>query len=106
MTKKLKIRPSGEVGFVDGYMMAVVYPVPECPQSSAERNFNVARMIETWNKYDDLKALNAELLEALEYIIQEGQIFTSAIEGESHSTDFEAWEVRARSAIAKARSQS
>ncbi|WP_288080642.1 hypothetical protein [Pseudomonas sp.] len=44
-----------------------------------------------------------DLLEALEYVIQEGQVFTSAIEGDSHSTDFEAWAVRARSAIVKAK---
>ena len=56
--------------------------------------------------YKALLSLNAELLEALEYVIQEGQVFTSAIEGDSHSTDFEEWAVRARSVIAKARSQS
>ncbi len=66
MTRKLEIRHSGEVGFVDGYMMAVVYPVPECPQSKAERDFNVKRMVDSWNNYHALLSLNAELLEAFE----------------------------------------
>lgn len=66
MSKKLEVRPSGEVGFVDGYMMAVVYPVPECPQSKAERDYNVKRMVDSWNSYDALQSLNAELLADLE----------------------------------------
>lgn len=104
MTKKLEIRPSGEVGFVDGYMMAIVYPVPECQQSAAERKFNVSRMIETWNNYDDLKALNAELLEALESICA----MQARNYGDATQThlDLPYLTDKARAAIAKARGQS
>lgn len=101
--KNLEVRFSGEVGYVGGDLLAIVYPVAECPQSRAEHRSNSKRIVESWNQHDALKESNAELLEALEYVISEGQVFTSAIEGDSHSTDFEAWAIRAKAAIAKAK---
>lgn len=103
MTKKLEIHPSGEVGFVDGCLMAVVYPMPDCPQSAAERNFNVARMIECWNYFDALISLNAELLEALESICA----MQARNYGDATQTHLDLPELtgKARELIAKARSQ-
>ena len=103
MTKKLEIRLSGEVGFVGGDLMAIVYPEPECPRSTAERNFNVARMIECWNYYDDLIDMNAELLEVLESICA----MQARNYGDATQThlDLPYLTDKARAAIAKARGQ-
>lgn len=105
MPKKLEIRPSGEVGFVGGYMMAIVYPVPECQQSAAERKFNVSRMIETWNNYDDLKALNAELLDVLGKIKMRLEAYLDDDRDMAKSSMWLCLDY-AEKAIAKARSQS
>lgn len=105
MTKKLEIRHSGEVGFVDGYMMAVVYPVPECPQSKAERDFNVKRMVDSWNNYDALQTLNAELLEVLGKIKMRLEVYLDDDRDMAKSSMWLCLDY-AEKAIAKARSQS
>lgn len=105
MTKKLEIRASGEVGFVDGYMMAVVYPVAECEQSTDERDFNVKRMIDSWNNYDALQSLNAELLSALEKIKFRLDVYLDD-ERDMPESSMQVCLYYAEKALAKARSQS
>lgn len=67
--KNLEVRSSGEVGYVGGDLLAIVYPVEECPRSRAEHRNNSKRIVESWNQYDALKASNAELLSALESLV-------------------------------------
>lgn len=54
----------------------------------------------------NLIAAAPDLLASLEEIFEIGTVFLSAIEGNDHLTDFEAWADQARKAIAKARGES